>query len=69
VFPQIPSINSFNMEPADDVGIGCHVSFYWSMREKSSPLIRPKSQNPLNSPALAGGLFAIRRDVFWNAGG
>lgn len=47
----------------------CRISFKWVMQEKSQAVITPESPNAIPSASMAGGLFAIRADWFWELGG
>uniref|UniRef100_A0A0G4FZ43 Protein-UDP acetylgalactosaminyltransferase 7 n=1 Tax=Chromera velia CCMP2878 TaxID=1169474 RepID=A0A0G4FZ43_9ALVE len=50
-------------------GIGCRLDFRWSIVEQASltaPVTRP---DPIASPVMAGGLFAVERDWFFELGG
>eukprot|EP01056_Protomagalhaensia_sp_Gyna25_P004741 Protomagalhaensia_sp_Gyna_25__4740@NODE_466_length_3359_cov_32_696386_g360_i0_p1_GENE_NODE_466_length_3359_cov_32_696386_g360_i0NODE_466_length_3359_cov_32_696386_g360_i0_p1_ORF_typecomplete_len450_score51_81Glycos_transf_2/PF00535_26/1_1e21Glyco_tranf_2_3/PF13641_6/2e18Glyco_transf_7C/PF02709_14/3_3e15Glyco_tranf_2_2/PF10111_9/9_2e13Ricin_B_lectin/PF00652_22/1e10CDtoxinA/PF03498_14/2_9e03CDtoxinA/PF03498_14/3_3e07Glyco_transf_21/PF13506_6/6e06_NODE_466_length_3359_cov_32_696386_g360_i0301379 len=69
VFPQILSINPETFEYDTKSGIGCHISFRWSMQEQSSLAGAVTDPSPIPSPSMAGGLFAVDRDYFWFLGG
>lgn len=69
VFPQIPSVNSENFSWEVTHGIGCRISFKWVMQELSQGVIIPDDPASISSPSMAGGLFAVRADWFWELGG
>eukprot|EP01053_Blabericola_migrator_P010750 Blabericola_migrator_1__10749@NODE_615_length_7273_cov_113_689564_g448_i0_p2_GENE_NODE_615_length_7273_cov_113_689564_g448_i0NODE_615_length_7273_cov_113_689564_g448_i0_p2_ORF_typecomplete_len784_score134_58Glycos_transf_2/PF00535_26/9_8e24Glyco_tranf_2_3/PF13641_6/2_4e21Glyco_transf_7C/PF02709_14/2_8e13Glyco_tranf_2_2/PF10111_9/1_2e09Ricin_B_lectin/PF00652_22/5_1e06Glyco_transf_21/PF13506_6/0_007ODVE18/PF10717_9/0_3TPR_21/PF09976_9/0_46_NODE_615_length_7273_cov_113_689564_g448_i039986349 len=67
VFPQILALDSETLEWRTDSGIGCFLSFKWVMQER--PYFQAqKSAAPVASPSMAGGLFAVRRDWFFESG-
>lgn len=69
VAPQIAGIDSETFEYRKYDGIGCHISFKWVMQEKSQGMIFPDSPDAIPSASMAGGLFAVNRDWFWEVGG
>lgn len=69
VFPQIPGIKPEDFTYLTGEGIGCRLSFKWVMQEKAQGLVVPTSPDPIQSPTMAGGLFAMRTDWFWELGG
>lgn len=74
VFPQIDSIVPETMEPQAG-GIGCSLGFLWSLVEhginnqEDFEKLRKSEADPVPSPTHAGGLFAARRDYFFELGG
>lgn len=70
VFPQILEIDSANFSYRTDSGIGCFLSFKWSMQERpymsGGEFSKPDA---FPSASMAGGLFAIRREWFFDLGG
>lgn len=69
VFPQIFSIDSTNFNYMLGSGIGTFLSFKWMIQERAYAPGVPKETDPVVSPSMAGGLFAVRRDWFWEVGG
>eukprot|EP00914_Ancora_sagittata_P027237 GHVO01053325.1.p1 GENE.GHVO01053325.1~~GHVO01053325.1.p1 ORF type:complete len:405 (+),score=72.85 GHVO01053325.1:575-1789(+) len=69
VFPQIMALDSENFGYLNQQGIGCFLSFKWIMQEKASLTGSVDSPAPIPSPSMAGGLFAVNRDWFWELGG
>lgn len=67
VFPQILSINPETMEHSANSGIGCYLSFKWMMQERPY-FDKSSSAAPVPSASMAGGLFAMRRDWFFESG-
>lgn len=69
VAPQIAGIDSETFEHKKYDGIGCHISFKWIMQERSQGMIYPDSPDAIPSASMAGGLFAVNRNWFWESGG
>eukprot|EP01055_Gregarina_sp_Pseudo9_P005480 Gregarina_sp_Pseudo_9__5479@NODE_69_length_4603_cov_23_451358_g64_i0_p1_GENE_NODE_69_length_4603_cov_23_451358_g64_i0NODE_69_length_4603_cov_23_451358_g64_i0_p1_ORF_typecomplete_len750_score136_23Glycos_transf_2/PF00535_26/1_2e24Glyco_tranf_2_3/PF13641_6/1_2e21Glyco_transf_7C/PF02709_14/7_6e14Glyco_tranf_2_2/PF10111_9/4_1e12Ricin_B_lectin/PF00652_22/1_1e08Glyco_transf_21/PF13506_6/2_5e05CDtoxinA/PF03498_14/0_00097_NODE_69_length_4603_cov_23_451358_g64_i0782327 len=69
VFPQILAINPETFDYDTTSGIGCHITFRWSMQEQSSLAANVNNPSPVPSPSMAGGLFAVDREYFWFLGG
>lgn len=69
VFPQIPIIKSETLDYEPNEGIGCRVGFKWSMQETSESIMYTTSSAPIQSPSMAGGIFAVKRHWFWELGG
>lgn len=69
VFPQILAIDSEDFTYLHKNGIGCLVTFRWSMVEQSSLTGVVHNTSPIASPSMAGGLFAVNREYFWFLGG
>lgn len=69
VFPQIGSIDAETFEVTDTHGIGCYLTFRWTMVEAANSTMVVKSIDPIESPSMAGGLFAVKKDLFWHLGG
>ncbi|EZG69128.1 glycosyltransferase family protein [Gregarina niphandrodes] len=68
VFPQIMSLDPVTFDYRRDSGISCFLSFKWMMQERPY-FDPPKHADPVASPSMAGGLFAVRRDWFYDLGG
>ncbi|OII71285.1 UDP-N-acetyl-D-galactosamine:polypeptide N-acetylgalactosaminyltransferase [Cryptosporidium ubiquitum] len=69
VMPQIDSIDPENFSYTNTTGIGCRLGFKYSIVEQASLTGPINDTTPIKSPMMAGGLFAIRRDYFWELGG
>lgn len=52
-----------------DCRCSCFLSFKWAMQERSYALEERSSADPVMSASMAGGLWAMRRDWFWELGG
>ncbi|KAH0483064.1 MAG: uncharacterized protein KVP18_003343 [Porospora cf. gigantea A] len=68
VFPQIPSIDSVDFSYTTDRGIGCQLSFKWMMQEIPDFVHKVDKVDALPSASMAGGLFAVYRDWFYEVG-
>eukprot|EP00915_Cephaloidophora_sp_WS-2016_P004746 GHVH01006337.1.p1 GENE.GHVH01006337.1~~GHVH01006337.1.p1 ORF type:complete len:844 (+),score=98.45 GHVH01006337.1:229-2760(+) len=68
VFPIVAGIDQKTFEPVTASGIGTWLSWTWDMVESSSYEYPPKSIDPVPSASMAGGLFAVRRDMFFELG-
>lgn len=69
VFPQILSVSPEDFTFSATSGIGCEISFKWSMQEQSSLASKTEKPDPIASSSMAGGLFAVSLDFFWHIGG
>ncbi|EZG63626.1 glycosyltransferase-like family 2 protein [Gregarina niphandrodes] len=69
VFPQILGLSPTTFEQKSNSGIGCHVTWRWSVVEQSALTGAVTDTSPVASPSMAGGLFAISREFFWELGG
>eukprot|EP01053_Blabericola_migrator_P013352 Blabericola_migrator_1__13351@NODE_943_length_5948_cov_104_280565_g654_i0_p2_GENE_NODE_943_length_5948_cov_104_280565_g654_i0NODE_943_length_5948_cov_104_280565_g654_i0_p2_ORF_typecomplete_len685_score70_62Glycos_transf_2/PF00535_26/4_1e20Glyco_tranf_2_3/PF13641_6/4_5e18Glyco_transf_7C/PF02709_14/9_7e16Glyco_tranf_2_2/PF10111_9/4_5e13Ricin_B_lectin/PF00652_22/8e13RicinB_lectin_2/PF14200_6/0_0046RicinB_lectin_2/PF14200_6/5_1CDtoxinA/PF03498_14/8_4e03CDtoxinA/PF03498_14/1_6e02CDtoxinA/PF03498_14/0 len=69
VFPQIFSLTHDTFEPKTNAGIGCWLTFRWVAVEQAALTGKPTSVEPVASPSMAGGLFAVDREWFWELGG
>ncbi|KAH8742145.1 UDP-N-acetyl-D-galactosamine [Cryptosporidium ryanae] len=69
VMPQIDSIDSLDFSYTSYSGIGCRLGFKYSIVEQATLTGKINSTEPIASPVMAGGLFAVRRDFFWKLGG
>eukprot|EP00050_Salpingoeca_kvevrii_P002763 m.201611 g.201611 ORF g.201611 m.201611 type:complete len:572 (-) comp10682_c0_seq1:1324-3039(-) len=74
MMPIIDSIDAhtFQYEPE---GIGCTLGFLWVLTEHGidtqdqDEAIRTSETDVIRSPTMAGGLFSINREFFWEIGG
>ena len=66
VLPIIDGIDPDSFEISNDEGIRItRLGFTWDLSQKSLPMAYDRSAPDYqSSPAMAGGLFAIRRDWF-----
>ncbi|KAL7068208.1 glycosyl transferase, group 2 family protein [Cryptosporidium serpentis] len=69
VMPQIDSINPVNFTFSTSAGIGCRLGFRYSIVEQATLTGEISTPDPIESPVMAGGLFAVRRSFFWKLGG
>lgn len=69
VFPQIMALDADTMTYNKDAGIGCFLSWKWSMVEQASLTGAISDTSPIPSPSMAGGLFAADLRWFWELGG
>ncbi|KAH7649131.1 UDP-N-acetyl-D-galactosamine [Cryptosporidium bovis] len=69
VMPQIDSIDSLDFSYTSYSGIGCRLGFKYSIVEQATLTGKVNSTEPIASPVMAGGLFAVKRDFFWKLGG
>lgn len=69
VFPQILSLTHDTFQHKTTSGIGCFLTFRWAVVEQASLTGKVTSRDPVASPSMAGGLFAIDRNWFWEMGG
>ncbi|KAH8584064.1 extracellular with a ricin domain and a family 2 glycosyltransferase domain [Cryptosporidium sp. chipmunk genotype I] len=69
VMPQIDSIDPTDFTYTSTSGIGCRLGFKYSIVEQASLTGPINDTTPIKSPMMAGGLFAVRRDYFWELGG
>lgn len=69
VMPQIDSIKPEDFTYIETSGIGCRLGFKYSIVEQASLTGPINDTTPIKSPVMAGGLFAMRRDYFWELGG
>lgn len=67
--PQIDVIDPEFFNFTKDAGIGCWLGFKWVIQEQASLTLPISNSHPIPSPSMAGGLFAIRADWFWELGG
>mmetsp|Transcript_1426 Transcript_1426/g.1639 ORF Transcript_1426/g.1639 Transcript_1426/m.1639 type:complete len:349 (-) Transcript_1426:125-1171(-) len=63
------AIDSVNFDYQNNHGIGCFLSFKWVMQERASLTGSISKPDAIASPSMAGGLFAVRLDWFWELGG
>jgi len=68
VFPIIASIDPQTFLPKVTSGIGTWLSWNWNMQEQATFTFPPTSIAPVPSASMAGGLFAVRRDTFFELG-
>eukprot|EP01054_Gregarina_sp_Poly1_P011203 Gregarina_sp_Poly_1__11202@NODE_919_length_5716_cov_103_478315_g84_i3_p2_GENE_NODE_919_length_5716_cov_103_478315_g84_i3NODE_919_length_5716_cov_103_478315_g84_i3_p2_ORF_typecomplete_len616_score52_70Glycos_transf_2/PF00535_26/2_9e23Glyco_tranf_2_3/PF13641_6/1_1e21Glyco_transf_7C/PF02709_14/1_8e16Glyco_tranf_2_2/PF10111_9/7_7e15Glyco_transf_21/PF13506_6/6_9e05Glyco_trans_2_3/PF13632_6/1_2e03Glyco_trans_2_3/PF13632_6/0_049Ferlin_C/PF16165_5/0_24_NODE_919_length_5716_cov_103_478315_g84_i338275674 len=69
VFPQILSLTHDTLERKVNSGIGCWLTFRWVIVEQAMLTGKVTTTEAKPSPSMAGGLFAIDRDWFWELGG
>lgn len=69
VMPQIDSIKPDDFSYLETSGIGCRLGFKYSIVEQATLTGPINDTTPIKSPMMAGGLFAMRRDYFWELGG
>eukprot|EP01053_Blabericola_migrator_P004468 Blabericola_migrator_1__4467@NODE_238_length_10988_cov_97_569087_g202_i0_p1_GENE_NODE_238_length_10988_cov_97_569087_g202_i0NODE_238_length_10988_cov_97_569087_g202_i0_p1_ORF_typecomplete_len777_score153_22Glycos_transf_2/PF00535_26/1_9e23Glyco_tranf_2_3/PF13641_6/7_7e22Ricin_B_lectin/PF00652_22/2_9e16Glyco_transf_7C/PF02709_14/1_4e14Glyco_tranf_2_2/PF10111_9/8_7e11Glyco_transf_21/PF13506_6/3_3e05GlcNAc/PF11397_8/0_03CDtoxinA/PF03498_14/1_7e02CDtoxinA/PF03498_14/0_04_NODE_238_length_10988_cov_97 len=69
VFPQIFGLDAEDFTYHRTSGIGCWLSWKWNMVEQASLTGELKKTDPIPSASMAGGLFAVRLDWFWEIGG
>ncbi|KAJ1604794.1 ricin domain-containing protein [Cryptosporidium canis] len=67
--PQIDSVNPEDFSYTSSSGIGCRLGFKYSIVEQATLTGPINDTAPIKSPMMAGGLFAMRRDYFWELGG
>eukprot|EP01056_Protomagalhaensia_sp_Gyna25_P006131 Protomagalhaensia_sp_Gyna_25__6130@NODE_99_length_5285_cov_19_953298_g76_i0_p1_GENE_NODE_99_length_5285_cov_19_953298_g76_i0NODE_99_length_5285_cov_19_953298_g76_i0_p1_ORF_typecomplete_len696_score76_92Glycos_transf_2/PF00535_26/3_9e21Glyco_tranf_2_3/PF13641_6/3_4e20Glyco_transf_7C/PF02709_14/2_2e15Glyco_tranf_2_2/PF10111_9/1_4e14Ricin_B_lectin/PF00652_22/2e12CDtoxinA/PF03498_14/6_1e05DUF3683/PF12447_8/0_29Glyco_trans_2_3/PF13632_6/3_7e03Glyco_trans_2_3/PF13632_6/0_054_NODE_99_length_5285_cov_19 len=69
VFPQIFSLTHDTLEHKTNAGIGCWLTFRWVAVEQAMLTGKVSSAEAVASASMAGGLFAIDREWFWEFGG
>eukprot|EP00386_Alphamonas_edax_P006248 GDKI01020298.1.p1 GENE.GDKI01020298.1~~GDKI01020298.1.p1 ORF type:complete len:370 (-),score=130.65 GDKI01020298.1:23-1132(-) len=69
VTPQIDAVIAQTFGFTKNEGIGCWLTFKWTLIEKAFLTNAVTTPAPIKSPVMAGGLFAIRREFFFKLGG
>eukprot|EP01054_Gregarina_sp_Poly1_P009715 Gregarina_sp_Poly_1__9714@NODE_617_length_7122_cov_220_571368_g473_i0_p1_GENE_NODE_617_length_7122_cov_220_571368_g473_i0NODE_617_length_7122_cov_220_571368_g473_i0_p1_ORF_typecomplete_len773_score111_90Glycos_transf_2/PF00535_26/2_1e23Glyco_tranf_2_3/PF13641_6/2_5e22Glyco_transf_7C/PF02709_14/6_8e15Glyco_tranf_2_2/PF10111_9/1e11Ricin_B_lectin/PF00652_22/1_1e11Glyco_transf_21/PF13506_6/2_5e05CDtoxinA/PF03498_14/63CDtoxinA/PF03498_14/1_8_NODE_617_length_7122_cov_220_571368_g473_i044046722 len=69
VYPQIFALDAEDFSYHKYSGIGCWLSWKWNMVEQASLTPALNNTDPISSASMAGGLFAVRLDWFWEIGG
>uniref|UniRef100_A0A0G4GJ26 Uncharacterized protein n=1 Tax=Chromera velia CCMP2878 TaxID=1169474 RepID=A0A0G4GJ26_9ALVE len=69
VTPQIDAIQAVDFDFTSSEGIGCYLDFKWTLVERAYLTGGVTSAETKASPVMAGGLWAMKRELFFRLGG